>query len=46
MCEDVVRVAGSDLYVAQAHPGIEHGRHERVAQIVRVHPRLRSMFCD
>lgn len=32
-------MSGGDLYVAQAHAGVEHGRHERVPEHVRVHPR-------
>ena len=34
-----VGVARRDLDVAQAYPSIEHGRHERVPEHVRVHPR-------
>jgi len=33
-----VGVAGGDLYVAQAHAGVEHGRHVGVSEHLRVHP--------
>ena len=31
-------MAGGDLHVAQADAGVEHGRHERMPEHVRVHP--------
>src|SRR6266508_2997213 len=34
-----IGVARGDLHVAEADAGVEHGRHEGVAQHVRVHPR-------
>ena len=33
-----IGVAGGDLYVAQAHAGVEHRRDERLSQHVRMHP--------
>jgi hypothetical protein len=32
-------VASGDLHVAKAHARVQHGRHERMAKHVRMHPR-------
>ena len=41
-------MAGSDLDIAEIHPSVEHGRHEGVAEHVRVRPgdRHASGFCQ